>query len=332
MILVTGGTGFIGSHTVVELIDKGHDVVIIDNLSNSNKSVIDAIEQITGTKVAFIKADLLDIEAIDDTFKKYQIDAVIHFAGLKAVGEAEQQPLKYYRNNVEGSLNLISTMQKHGCKNIIFSSSATVYGDKAPVPYIESFPKNPINVYGKTKAIVEDLLTDIHKADDEWNVIILRYFNPIGAHSSGLIGENPKGIPNNLMPYISKVATGELDCLPVFGDDYETDDGTGVRDYIHVVDLAKGHVKALDKLEQKCEIEIFNLGTGKGYSVIQLIEAFKKTSGKAVAFEIKPRRKGDLAAYWANSDKAFEALGWKTQLTLNDMMKDQWRWQSNNQS
>ncbi len=295
-ILVTGGAGYIGSHTCVELLNAGYEVVILDNLYNSSKKAVDRIEEITGKKVTFYENDMLDKDALEKLFSKEQIDCVIHFAGLKAVGESVAKPLEYYKNNIQGTLTLVEVMREHGCKNIIFSSSATVYGDPAFVPITEECPKGtPTNPYGWTKSMLEQILTDLHTADEEWNVILLRYFNPIGAHKSGKIGEDPKGIPNNLLPYVAQVAIGKLECVGVFGNDYDTPDGTGVRDYIHVVDLAIGHVKAIDKINEKPGVKVYNLGTGNGYSVLDVINAFSKACGHDVPYQIKPRRPGDIA-------------------------------------
>ena len=295
-ILVTGGAGYIGSHTCVELLNAGYDVVVVDNLYNSNKKAIDRVEKITGKKVTFYEDDICDAAAMNKIFDQEKIDAVIHFAGLKAVGESVSKPMEYYQNNIGGTLTLCDAMRSHGVKNIIFSSSATVYGDPAMIPITEECPKGMCtNPYGWTKWMLEQILTDIHTSDPEWNVILLRYFNPIGAHESGLIGEDPKGIPNNLLPYVAQVAIGKLECLGVFGDDYDTPDGTGVRDYIHVVDLAVGHVKAIQKLADKEGVSVYNLGTGNGYSVLQVVHAFEKACGHAINYQIKPRRPGDIA-------------------------------------
>ena len=295
-ILVTGGAGYIGSHTVVELQNAGYDVVVVDNLCNSSEKALDRVSKITGKPVKFYKADILDRDAMNEVFDKEEIDSCIHFAGLKAVGESVAKPWEYYENNIAGTLTLVDVMRKHNVKNIIFSSSATVYGDPAFVPITEECPKGKItNPYGQTKGMLEQILTDLHVADPEWNVVLLRYFNPIGAHKSGLIGEDPKGIPNNLVPYIAQVAVGKLKCLGVFGNDYPTPDGTGVRDYIHVVDLAVGHVKALQKFNDKPDVYIYNLGTGKGYSVLDVVKAYEKACGKTIPYEIKPRRAGDIA-------------------------------------
>ena len=330
-ILVTGGVGFIGSHTVVELQNAGYDVVVLDNLCNANPKVLDRIEAITGKKVPFYQADIRDREALNEIFDKESIDSVIHFAGLKAVGESVQKPLEYYDNNISGTLVLVDVMRQHGCKNIIFSSSATVYGDPAFVPITEECPKGVCtNPYGWTKSMLEQILSDIQKADNEWNVVLLRYFNPIGAHKSGTIGEKPNGIPNNLMPYITHVAVGKREELGVFGDDYDTPDGTGVRDYIHVVDLALGHVKALKKIEEKAGLKIYNLGTGCGYSVLDVVHNFEKASKVKIPYSIKPRRAGDIATCYADASKAKEELGWEAQYGILEMCEDSWRWQKNN--
>lgn len=330
-ILVTGGAGYIGSHTCIELINAGYDVVVLDNLCNSSEKSLERVAQITGKKVPFYKVDILDQEGMNEIFEKESIDSVIHFAGLKAVGESVSKPLEYYHNNITGTLLLCDVMRSHNVKNIIFSSSATVYGDPAFIPITEDCPKGKItNPYGQTKSMLEQILTDLHVADPEWNVVLLRYFNPIGAHESGLIGEDPKGIPNNLLPYIAQVAVGKLSCLGVFGDDYDTPDGTGVRDYIHVVDLAKGHVKALKKIEDKSGVSIYNLGTGNGYSVLQVVKAFEKACGKTIPYVIKPRRPGDIATCYADASKAKAELGWEAEYGIERMCADSWRWQSNN--
>ena len=330
-ILVTGGAGFIGSHTVVELQNAGYDVVVVDNLVNSSRKSLERVEKITGKEVTFYEADINDAAALNEIFEKESIDSVIHFAGLKAVGESVAKPLEYYMNNISGSLTLFDVMRNHGVKNIIFSSSATVYGDPAFVPITEECPKGQCtNPYGWSKSMLEQILTDLHTADSEWNVVLLRYFNPVGAHKSGTIGENPKGIPNNLMPYITQVAVGKLECLGVFGDDYDTPDGTGVRDYIHVVDLALGHVKALKKIEEKAGVKVYNLGTGNGYSVLDMVKAFGKACGKEIPYQIKARRPGDIASCYADPTKAKEELGWVAERGLDEMCEDSWRWQSNN--
>lgn len=330
-ILVTGGAGFIGSHTCVELLESGYDVVVLDNLCNSSEKSLERVEQITGKKVTFYKADILDREALNKIFDKEKIDAVIHFAGLKAVGESVQKPLEYYQNNISGTLILTDVMRNHGVKNIIFSSSATVYGNPQFIPIIEECPKGTCtNPYGWTKSMLEQILTDIQYADKEWNVILLRYFNPIGAHKSGLMGENPNGIPNNLMPYITQVAVGKLKELGVFGNDYDTPDGTGVRDYIHVVDLAIGHVKALKKIKEKAGLCVYNLGTGVGYSVLDIVKNFEEATGVKVPYQIKERRAGDIATCYADATKAKEELGWVAERGIKEMCEDSWRWQSNN--
>lgn len=330
-ILVTGGAGYIGSHTCVELLKEGYEVVVLDNLSNSSEKALARVEQITGKKVKFYKADILDVPALEKVFSAEKIDAVIHFAGLKAVGESVEKPVEYYENNIAGTLNLCKVMRAHGVKNIIFSSSATVYGDPAFIPITEECPKgSPTNPYGWTKSMIEQILMDLHTSDPEWNVVILRYFNPIGAHESGLIGEDPKGIPNNLVPYIAQVAIGKREALRVFGNDYNTHDGTGVRDYIHVVDLARGHVKALAKIRPGSGVSIYNLGTGNGYSVFDVLHAYEKACGKTLAYEIQPRRPGDIATCYCNADKAKNELGWVAKLTLDDMCSSSWNWQSKN--
>lgn len=330
-ILVTGGAGYIGSHTCVELLNAGYDVVVVDNLYNSNEKAIERVEKITGKSVAFYNADLLDRDALNAIFDKEEIDAVIHFAGYKAVGESVQKPLEYYHNNITGTLILCDCMRNHGVKNIIFSSSATVYGNPLEIPISENCPKqSPTNPYGQTKTMLEQILMDLHVADPEWNVILLRYFNPIGAHASGLIGEDPKGIPNNLLPYVAQVAIGKLQSIGVFGNDYDTPDGTGVRDYIHVVDLARGHVKALKKFNEEKMTRIYNLGTGNGYSVLQVIKAFEKACGKELPYQIKERRAGDIATCYCTPQKAKEELGWEAEYGIDQMCADSWRWQSMN--
>lgn len=328
-ILVTGGAGYIGSHTCVELIKEGHEIVVVDNLCNSSEVALERVEQLTGTKVKFYEVDLLDREALTDVFEKEHIESVIHFAGLKAVGESVEKPLEYYYNNITGTLVLLDVMRKHNCKNIIFSSSATVYGNPHTVPITEDFPLSVTNPYGRTKLMTEEILQDMYKADNEWNIVLLRYFNPIGAHKSGIIGEDPKGIPNNLVPYIAQVAVGKLESLGVFGDDYPTPDGTGVRDYIHVVDLAIGHVKALKRLNGQ-GVSIYNLGTGNGYSVLEVLHAFEKACGKTLKYQIKPRRAGDIPTCYADPKKAKEELGWEAVRGIDEMCEDSWRWQSTN--
>lgn len=330
-VLVTGGAGYIGSHTVVELLSSGYDVVVVDNLCNSSRESLIRVEEITGKKVKFYEADILDEDALEQLFLQEDIDCCIHFAGLKAVGESVEKPWLYYHNNISGTLTLLKVMEKHNVKNIIFSSSATVYGSPAEIPITENCPKGDItNPYGHTKSMLEQILSDIYKADSEWNVILLRYFNPIGAHKSGRIGENPNGIPNNLMPYITQVAVGKLECLGVFGNDYNTHDGTGVRDYIHVVDLAKGHVKAIDKLMKNSGLEVYNLGTGKGYSVLDIVKNFEEASGQHIPYVIKPRRAGDIDECYSDPSKAERELGWKAENGIREMCEDAWRWQHNN--
>ena len=330
-ILVAGGAGYIGSHTCVELLEAGYEVVVVDNLYNSSPESLKRVEKITGKNVTFYEADILDKDALNKIFDAHEIEAVIHFAGYKAVGESVQKPIEYYHNNMTGTLVLCDVMRAHGVKNIVFSSSATVYGDPAQIPITENCPKGqPTNPYGWTKSMLEQVLTDIHTSDPEWNVILLRYFNPIGAHKSGMIGEDPKGIPNNLLPYVAQVAVGKRECLGVFGNDYDTPDGTGVRDYIHVVDLAAGHVKAIDKLREKPGVEVYNLGTGNGYSVLQVVAAFEKACGHQVPYEIKPRREGDIATCYCDPQKAKAELGWEAKYGIDEMCEDTWRWQSNN--
>lgn len=330
-ILVTGGAGYIGSHTCVELLNASYDVVIIDNLYNSNQKAVDRIEEITGKKVKFYPDDMMDRAAVKRVFDENKIDAVIHFAGLKAVGESVHKPIEYYRTNIGSTLNLTDEMRAHGCKNIIFSSSATVYGDPAEIPITENCPKGTCtNPYGWTKWMQEQILTDIHTADPEWNVILLRYFNPIGAHKSGLIGEDPKGIPNNLLPYVAQVAIGKLPEINVFGNDYDTPDGTGVRDYIHVVDLARGHVKAIERFAKKDGVFVCNLGTGHGYSVLDVIHAFEKACGKKLPYVIRERRPGDIATCYSSPAKAEKELGWTAEFDLEDMCRDSWNWQQKN--
>lgn len=329
-ILVTGGAGFIGSHTVVELLSAGYGVTVMDNLCNSSEEALRRVQEITGKTVKFYNADMRDRAATEKIFSENAIDAVIHFAGLKAVGESCRKPLMYYDNNIYGTVVLLETMQKFGVKKIVFSSSATVYGTPEKLPLDENCRTGGVtNPYGATKYYLEGVLTDLWKADREWNVILLRYFNPVGAHESGRIGEDPKGIPNNLMPYVAQVASGKLEKINVFGNDYDTPDGTGVRDYIHVVDLARGHIAALDKCTAS-GVHIYNLGTGKGYSVLDLIHAFEKACGKKLPYVICPRRDGDVAANYACPDKALKELGWKAEYDLEKMCADQWRWQSAN--
>lgn len=336
-ILVTGGSGFIGSHTLIELIAEGHSVVVVDNLSNSNPEALRRVESITGQAVPFYKVDIRDREGLSRVFALHDFDCCIHFAGLKAVGESVVKPWEYYENNINGTLVLLDVMRKQGCKNIIFSSSATVYGNPVQIPITETCPKGHCtNPYGQTKSMLEEILMDMHTADVKtkdpkpWNVVLLRYFNPIGAHASGLIGEDPNGIPNNLMPYITQVAVGKLDKLHVFGDDYATPDGTGVRDYIHVVDLAKGHVKALKAIEENCGVAVYNLGTGRGYSVLEVVHAFEKVSGVTIPYVIEERRPGDIAVCYSDPGKAKRELGWKAELDIYDMCRDSWNWQKKN--
>lgn len=330
-ILVTGGAGYIGSHTCVELLNAGYEVVVVDNLSNSCMEAVKRVEEITGKSITFYEEDILNREALKRIFEKESIDSVVHFAGLKAVGESVSKPLEYYHNNITGTLTLCEVMREHGVKDIVFSSSATVYGDPAEIPITENCPKGVCtNPYGWTKSMLEQILTDLHTSDNAWNVVLLRYFNPIGAHKSGKIGEDPKGIPNNLMPYVTQVAVGKLERLGVFGNDYDTPDGTGVRDYIHVVDLAAGHVKAVEKLKEKAGVSVYNLGTGHGYSVLQIVAAAEKACGHKIPYEIQPRREGDIATCYANPSKAERELGWKAIRELEEMCEDSWRWQQQN--
>ena len=334
-VLVTGGAGFIGSHTVVQLLEQGYQVVVVDDLSNSSKVALDRVCQIVGDEAAknlcFYEANVLDRDALNAIFDKHPVDRVIHFAGFKAVGESVKKPLEYYHNNIGSTLVLCDVMREHGCKSIIFSSSATVYGDPDEVPVTEKSPKKPAtNPYGWTKWMIEQILMDLHTSDPEWNVVLLRYFNPIGAHVSGLIGEDPKGIPNNLVPYVAQVAVGKLEAVNVFGNDYPTPDGTGVRDYIHVVDLAAGHVASLNWMNGKTGVGIFNLGTGKGSSVMDVIHAFSKACGQELPYIVAPRRDGDIAANWADPTHSEQELGWKAQYNMEDMCRDSWNWQSHN--
>lgn len=330
-ILVTGGAGYIGSHTCVELLNAGYDIIVLDNFCNSNREVLKRIKSITNKDFGFYEADIRDKKVLDEIFKKENIEAVIHFAALKAVGESCQMPLEYYENNVSGTVTLCEAMRDAGCKKIVFSSSATVYGMDNKVPFKEDMPVGgTTNPYGTTKYFIERILTDVQAADSEWSVTLLRYFNPIGAHSSGMIGENPNGIPNNLMPYVAQVAVGRLECLNVFGDDYDTPDGTGVRDYIHVVDLAIGHVLAVRKALNETGVNVYNLGTGIGYSVLDLVKAFEKASGVKINYRIAPRREGDIAVCYADASKAEKELGWTAKKNLDDMCADTWRWQKNN--
>lgn len=329
-ILVTGGTGYIGSHTVVELLDSGYEVVIVDNFYNSKPEVLNRIQDITGKDFKFYEIDIRDQEALDKVFSENQIEAVIHFAGLKAVGESVEIPITYYHNNITGTLMLCEVMQKHGVKKIVFSSSATVYGMDNKPPYTEDMPTSATNPYGRTKLMIEEILKDIYVSDNSWGISILRYFNPIGAHASGKIGEDPNGIPNNLLPYITQVACGKREKLYVFGDDYDTNDGTGVRDYIHVVDLAQAHTKALEKILSNTGVEIYNLGTGVGYSVLDVINTFARVNQVEVPYVITDRRPGDVATSFADPSKAFKELGWKAAKNLEDMCRDSWNWQTNN--
>jgi len=329
-ILVTGGTGFIGSHTVIELLENNYEVTIVDNLSNSKKEVLNRIETITGKSVNFHETDLLDENTLRNLFRENSFSAVIHFAGLKAVGESVEKPLLYFENNVSGTINLCKVMQEEGVKTMVFSSSATVYGDPGESPIPETSPLSAVNPYGRTKLMIEEILGDIYRSDSKWSISLLRYFNPVGAHNSGMIGEDPNGIPNNLMPYITQVAVGKRSHLNVFGGDYDTHDGTGVRDYIHVVDLARGHLKALAALEGYTGIDAYNLGTGKGSSVLDVVKAFEKANSITVPFKVVPRRPGDAAVCYADPAKAAEKLHWKTDLSLEDMCRDAWNWQQKN--
>ena len=329
-ILVTGGAGFIGSHTVVELLEKNEDIIVVDNFINSKPDVLDKIRKISNKNFKFYEVDLLDEAKLEKVFKENNIEEVIHFAGLKAVGESVEKPIEYYHNNITGTLILLKLMKKYNCKKIIFSSSATVYGIPKEVPIKEDFPLATTNPYGSTKLMIEQILNDVCVSDKDFCAILLRYFNPIGAHKSGLIGEEPNGIPNNLMPYINKVAKGELDHLNVFGNDYNTVDGTGVRDYIHVVDLAKGHVKALEKARKMVGAEAYNLGTGNGYSVLQIVKAFENATGVTIKYEITSRRPGDVAECYSDPSKALKELGWKAEKTLDDMCRDAWKYAKNN--
>ncbi len=329
-ILVTGGAGYIGSHTVVELLQNGYEVVVVDNLSNSSEVSLQRVKQITGKAPLFVKGDILDAALLDQIFTQHSIDAVIHFAGLKAVGESVQVPLRYYENNISGTVILCEAMARNGVKNIVFSSSATVYGDPQTVPITEGFPTGATNPYGRSKLFIEEILRDLYVSDNEWNIAILRYFNPVGAHKTGLIGEDPNGIPNNLMPFISQVAVGKLSKLNVFGGDYDTPDGTGVRDYIHVVDLSKGHLKAVERLNDNPGVITCNLGTGNGYSVLQMVDAFKRKCNADIPYEITDRRPGDIAECFADPAYAEKEIGWKAQKGIDEMVEDAWRWQSNN--
>ena len=330
-ILLTGGAGFIGSHTIVELTAAGHTVTVVDNFVNSSPEALRRVALITGSEVPYVEADVRDRDAMEKLFSENSFDAVIHFAGLKAVGESVAKPLEYYENNMNATFVLLDTMRRHGCKNLVFSSSATVYGNPAVIPITEDCPKGKCtNPYGQTKSMLEDVLMDVQKADPQWNIVLLRYFNPIGAHPGGLIGENPKGIPNNLMPYITQTAIGLRPELGVFGNDYDTPDGTGVRDYIHVVDLARGHVAALKAISRGCGLAIYNLGTGHGYSVLDVVKAFEKENGLKVPYSIKPRRPGDIATCYCNPAKARTELGWEAQYGIEEMCRDSWNFQKNN--
>jgi len=329
-ILLTGGAGYIGSHTSVMLLEKGHDVIVVDNLCNSKVASLKQVEEITGKKILFYQEDLCNSAGVNEIFRQNSIDAVIHFAGLKSVAESVDQPLRYYQNNINGTLILCGAMQKYGVKNLVFSSSATVYGNPETVPIDENAPVGPFNPYGRSKLFIEKILTDLYLSDKSWNIALLRYFNPVGAHAGGLIGEDPFDLPNNLMPYISQVAVGKLSRLMVYGDDYETPDGTGVRDYIHVMDLAGGHLKALEKLESGPGLVTYNLGTGKGYSVLEMVAAFEKASGKKISYQIVERRPGDIPICYANPSFAEKELGWTARRGIDEMCADAWRWQSMN--
>jgi len=330
MVLVTGGAGYIGTHTCVELEKAGYEFVVYDNFSNASKEAIKRVEQIINKKITLIKGDIRDKVKLQEVFDAYEIDSVIHFAGLKAVGESVEKPLEYYDNNVYGTIALCEVMRENNCKKIVFSSSATVYGDPHATPIKEDFPLSATNPYGRSKLFIEEILRDVFVSDNDWKIILLRYFNPVGAHESGLIGEDPNGIPNNLMPYIAQVAVGKREQLRIFGNDYDTPDGTGVRDYIHVVDLAKGHVKALDKIDTLEDVLAVNLGTGKGYSVLDMVHAFEKASGKKIAYEFAPRRAGDIAKCFADPSYAKKVLDWSAAKDVNAMCADAWRWQSMN--
>lgn len=330
MILVTGGAGYIGSHTVLALLEAGQDVLVLDNFCNANKQSLERVGALTGRELPWIEGDIRDAELLEDIFRQHDIDSVIHFAGLKAVGESVQKPIAYFDNNVNGTLVLCDAMSRAGVKKMVFSSSATVYGDPASVPIKEDFPTSATNPYGRSKLMVEEILQDLAVSDPQWRISVLRYFNPVGAHDSGMIGEDPNGIPNNLVPFVSQVAIGRREVLSVFGNDYDTDDGTGVRDYIHVTDLANGHLKALDYLLHHDGVHTFNLGTGKGYSVLEVVQAFERASGRKVAHEFRPRRAGDIARCYADPEYAKEVLGWTAEFGIEKMMADTWRWQENN--
>lgn len=329
-ILVTGGAGYIGCHTCLELLQAGYDLVVVDNLSNSKQASLARVERLTGKSLTFYPIDLLDKAALSSVFARHTITAVIHFAGLKSVNESVAVPLLYYQNNLTGTINLCQVMQQHNVKNLVFSSSATVYGEPASLPITEDFPRSAVNPYGRSKLIIEDILMDLHHADPAWNIILLRYFNPVGAHASGQIGEDPHGIPNNLMPFITQVAVGRLPELSVFGSDYDTPDGTAVRDYIHVVDLAQGHLAALAKLAQQPGAAIYNLGTGQGASVLEVIHAFEQATGQKIPYRLAPRRPGDVASVYADASKAFQEMGWQAQRDIFEMCRDAWNWQSHN--
>lgn len=329
-ILITGGAGYIGTHAMVEFLNAGREIVCVDNFSNSKPCALERVKQITGKDFKSYEVDLLDYDALEKVFQENEIDSCIHFAGLKAVGESCQKPLMYYHNNLTGTFNLCSLLGKYGAKRIVFSSSATVYGKPASVPITEDFPLSTTNPYGETKLMIERILKDLHASDNEWSVSILRYFNPIGAHKSGLIGEDPKGIPNNLLPYVAQVATGKRECLSIFGNDYDTHDGTGVRDYIHVVDLAKAHLKAIERAEKRTGVEYFNVGTGTGYSVLDIVKAYEAATGVKINYKIVDRRPGDIDECYADSTKAYELLGWKAEYNIEDMCRDSYNWQSKN--
>lgn len=331
-ILVTGGAGYIGSHTCVQLLEAGHNIIVLDNLDNSCEESLNRVKKITGKNFKFYKIDLLDYDGTNKVFEENEIDAVIHFAGLKAVGESVAIPLRYYHNNITGTLNLCDIMSKHNVKKLVFSSSATVYGDPATVPITEDFPLHATNPYGRTKLMIEEILRDLYVSDNDWDIVILRYFNPVGAHESGMMGEDPNGIPNNLVPYISRVAVGTLECLSVFGNDYNTPDGTGVRDYIHVVDLADAHVKSVEKITEKSGVLTYNIGTGNGYSVLDIVKAFGKACGHDIKYKIVDRRPGDIAICYADPKKAKDELGFEAKRTLEDMCNDTWKWQSLNKN
>ena len=329
-ILVTGGAGYIGSHTAVLLLEAGYDIVIFDNFCNSSMESIRRVEKITNKKITVVEGDIRNRQDLQRVFEAYSIESVIHFAGLKAVGESVEIPLKYYEYNVTGSIVLFETMQKYNCKSIVFSSSATVYGDPHTTPITEDFPVSATNPYGRNKLFIEEILRDIFVSDNEWKIVLLRYFNPVGAHISGTIGEDPQGIPNNLMPFVAQTAVGKREYLSVFGDDYDTPDGTGVRDYIHVVDLAQGHLNALERIESFDQVMTINLGTGEGYSVLEMVKAFEEASGREVPYKIAPRRSGDIATCFADTTYAKEVLGWEATRSIKEMCEDGWRWQSNN--